>query len=91
VNINYAQPDLLAVMPGMNRSIMAEITAFRPFQKVSPQMGALNLNLNDAVSFTLIAHGRAASADFERVVRAKYLRDDKRPMGLRLLAWRDMN
>jgi type II secretory pathway component PulK len=91
VNVNYARPELLAVMPGMNPTLATDIIAARPIRKLEPVAEAWHLSLSDSQAFTLIAHGRAKDADFDRIIRADYVRDQKRPLNVRLIAWHDTN
>jgi len=91
VNANYARLELLAVMPGMSETRAANMIATRPIRKLDPVAEAWHLTLADSQAFTLIAHGRAKDADFDRIVRADYVRDQKRPLNVRLIAWHDTN
>jgi type II secretory pathway component PulK len=91
VNVNYARPELLALMPGMTDSAAADFVALRPVRKLDPAAFQRHLTIDDASAFTLIAHGRAKDADFERTIRAGYVRDDERPLRARLTAWHDTN
>jgi hypothetical protein len=95
VNVNYAHPELLAVLPGMTESLAEQLVAQRPFREIDPKRMP-GLTLSDSQVFSLIAHGRAQisaqqSADVERVVRAVYVRDQQKPLGVRLLEWHDIN
>lgn len=91
VNVNYVRPELLALMPGMNDASVAQMIALRPLRSLAPSAYQRKLNLDDSIAFTLIAHGRAKDAEFDRTVRAEYMRDQKRPLGVRLMAWHDTN
>ena len=95
VNVNYAHVELMAVLPGMNEAMAEQLVTMRPIRRLDPRRMPPSLTLNDAQEFTLIAHGRAQIAnqrsDIERVVRAVYLRDPKKELGLRLLEWHDVN
>ena len=91
VNVNYARPELLALMPGMTDSSAADLVAMRPLRKLDPAAFQRRLSLDDAAAFTLIAHGRAKDADVERTIRAEYARDDKTLLNVRLMVWHDTN
>ncbi len=91
VNVNYARLELLAVLPGMNETSAANLIAQRPIRKLDPSAVAQRLSLDDSRSFTLIAYGRPKDADFDRIVRAEYVRDQQRPLGVRMVAWHETN
>jgi general secretion pathway protein K len=96
VNVNYAHAELMAVLPGMNESLAQQLVTMRPIRELDPRKMPPCLTLSDGVIFSLIAHGRAQvspqqRSDIERVVRAVYLRDSKRQLGVRLLEWHDIN
>jgi len=99
VNANYARFELLAALPDMNEAIAADIVANRPTNAIDQHRpGAGSLMLGDYTqAFTLVAHGRAGEGgsalgndgDVERVIRAVYVRDEKRPMRIRMTEWHE--
>ncbi len=97
ININYAHPELLAVLPGMTESRADQLVAMRPIREFDSRRMPANLTVSgETEAFSLIAHGRAQVAphqmsDIERVVRAVYVRDQKKDLGIRLIEWHDTN
>ena len=96
VNVNYAHPELMAVLPGMTESWAQQLVAMRPIRQLDPQRMPASLTLNDAPAFSLIAHGRGQvsnqqPSDIERVIRAVYVRGSGQMFGLRLVEWHDTN